>query len=128
MIEYENVDEVLDENETFKVKLIEKKIPIIYKPNFKICHYLIWNINENLSLRYYFTFETQKGKENKFYLKSHDPKGYEEITDKIIISELQKHAISFNEIIGRNIDGVYKKVYLANYELENIKIKIEEKN
>lgn len=72
-------------------------------------HYIKWNITDDLSLRFYFTFQDRKNFENKYVLKSHTKKDYIEINSEIIIQELIKTSFSIIEIFGRLELGQYVK-------------------
>jgi hypothetical protein len=72
-------------------------------------HYIKWNITADLSLRFYFTFQDRKHFENKYVLKSHKKKDYNEINSETIIQELINTSYSRIEIFGRTELGQYIK-------------------
>jgi hypothetical protein len=82
------------------------------KPNYAKCnaqHYIKWNITDDLSLRFYFTFQDRKNFENKYFLKSHSKKEYIEINSNIIVEELIKTSFHCIESFGRLERGHYIK-------------------
>jgi len=81
-------------------------------PNFENAgaqQYIKWQITEDLSLRYYFLFQDRKHYENKYFLKSHRKKVYEEITSEIIIEELMKASSSCINVVARREEKKYIK-------------------
>ncbi len=72
-------------------------------------HYIKWKLTDDLSLRFYFLFQDRKNYENKYFLKSHSKKDYQEITSLTIVEELIKASFDQVEVMGRTIDGKYVK-------------------
>lgn len=79
-------------------------------------HYLKWVYigNEDISIRYFFSFQDDKQKEGEFFWKSHSKKIYKELTRTE--AELMLKNMGFEEkpleIIGYEKKGKYKKVFL----------------
>ncbi len=76
-----------------------------------VCHYKKWDITEDLSLRFYYSFQARKDYANQYYLKAHKSKSYQLIDNKSIIQHLKslsKDKIP-TEVIGRTINGRYLK-------------------
>jgi hypothetical protein len=76
----------------------------------RVTHYLKWNITEDLSLRYYITFQDKPDLVGKYVLKTHSTKQYQEISSKHIIQELQRLDPNPIEYIGRQINNRYQKI------------------
>jgi hypothetical protein len=73
-------------------------------------HYLKWKYNEDISIRYFITFEDKKEYEGKFFIKSHNEKEYILLTKKqahIMINQLKCETPE--EIIGVMKDNKYHK-------------------
>lgn len=97
------------------------------KLNYAKCnaqHYIKWNITEDLSLRFYFTFQDRKDFENRYFLKSHAKKDYIEINSNIIVEELIKTSFSSIEVFGRLEHGQYIK-YEGTFGQQHWNISIE---
>jgi hypothetical protein len=85
-------------------------------------HYLKWVFNNDISIRYFYQFESDKDKENKFFLKSHSKKIYIPLYEgqaKLMIDQMGfKDPI---EIFGKLVNGSYMK------SVNNIKFEKEKK-
>ena len=91
-------------------------------------HYIKWHLNDNLSLRFYFSFQDRKNSENKYFLKTHSNKNYQEIESDTIIKELISVSIKTEEIIARRTeDGGYVKLIFPNLNLTDF-YRIDEKH
>jgi hypothetical protein len=75
-----------------------------------LTHYLKWNLNEDISIRYFYKFEDSPEKEDKFFIKSHSEKMYVDISK----TQAQVLIDKFNcgepiEILGKLIGNQYFK-------------------
>ena len=75
------------------------------------CHYYKWNLNDDLSLRFFVSFQNRPEMTNTYQLKSHKKRIYQKINDAMA-EELKSLCNSEpEEIIGRILNnGVYQKV------------------
>ena len=90
------------------------------------------DLDENISVRYFYVFDDRKGLENKWVIKNHDKKEYSVITEQAAKMICESHGKDINfdgiEIIGKNNkawkleeDGsktpttIYRKMYI-DYE------------
>jgi hypothetical protein len=94
--------------------------------NFRV-HYLKWpSSNHNISMRYFFTFQTNKELEGCFVLKNHETKEY------IIVSEEQANFIiqSFCEHQLQEVSGYLKNsgIYIKNTMFNGQLVQTQEKN
>ena len=71
--------------------------------------YTKWEITDDLSLRYYYLFQDRKDYEDKYFLKSHKKKEYDEIKSLKIVEELIAASKSVIDIVGKRVDNQYIK-------------------
>lgn len=98
---------------------IEEEVPLkeikinLNKLNNNRCHYLKWVITEDLSIRYFILFESQKDKVNKFYIKSHSTKEYSVVSKELAEVMLKELGCkNFLEIISYKKGNDYVKEIL----------------
>jgi tetratricopeptide (TPR) repeat protein len=117
---------VSEVHKTSEIPSIENE-EIIMKPFTSVCHYIKWEIDDDLSLRYYYSFEDRKNLANKYILKSHSEKSFEMINNEKIIKSL-KRLVKKNpvEVIGRKLpNGKYMKHFFEIQSQSNINLKDE---
>lgn len=93
-------------------------------------NYLKWNITEDLSLRYFFTFQDRKEYEGQFVIKSHSEKKYLKLDSKTKIDYIFNNFVNkenFTQVIGKNTKGTYRKLLIDKdsiYATQNDKLKM----
>ena len=79
-------------------------------------HYLKWNLNDNLSIRFFYNFETKPEMINKFALKNHKQKELVEISKETAREMICSFCTEkFEEIIGYNVKGFGYKKYVKEF-------------
>lgn len=79
-------------------------------------HYLKWKLNDNLSIRFFYNFETKPEMINKFALKNHKQKELVEISKETAREMICSFCIEkFEEIIGYNVKGFGYKKYVKKF-------------
>jgi hypothetical protein len=76
-------------------------------------HYIKWSISNDISVRYFYTFDDDISRERNFYLKSHKEKEYMPLTEKqanILIKDMCK--VNPIEIVGIMTTDGYKKTLI----------------
>jgi hypothetical protein len=77
-------------------------------------HYLKWNLNEDISIRYFFLFEDSKERENCFFIKSHSEKMYIKITKEQAEIMIKKFGVDYHEeIVGKLVNNKYYKSVIS---------------
>ena len=109
------VEHLIDtfKDDTFAVNL-EMLDCLPHKANH--IHYLKWNLTSNLSVRYFYNFETKPELIGKFTLKNHKHKQVVEISEETA-KEMVKSFCNekFEEIIGYNQKGFGYKKYVKKF-------------
>lgn len=99
----------------------------MYVINEHLTHYKIIKLDEDISLRFFYTFQDKKNFENKWVLKSHSLKKYS-ILDKNALTLLlklhNKDINKYKEIRGKVTEKGFEKIVIK--ENGKIKQKIEE--
>lgn len=95
-------------------------------------HYLKWNITDDLSLRYFYSFEDRPELAGKYIIKSHSKRGFDVLNNQSIIASFKDLAKNTptKEIVGREIKGEYHKTIMTldlNGGIINIENVIEER-
>ena len=109
-----NFQPLLDiwEDDVFAVNL--NVLESIVKANH--IHYLKWKLNDNLSIRFFYNFETKPEMINKFALKNHKQKELVEISKETAREMICSFCIEkFEEIIGYNVKGFGYKKYVKKF-------------
>ena len=83
-------------------------------------HYKKIKLNDDISLRYFFSFEDRPQLDGKWVIKSHNSKEYgivDERTAKLIAMSHNKELSIYKEIMGRyifedNCEPIYRKVII----------------
>ena len=79
-------------------------------------HYLKWKLNDNLSIRFFYNFETKPEMINKFALKNHKQKELVEISKETAREMICSFCVEkFEEIIGYNVKGFGYKKYVKKF-------------
>lgn len=79
-------------------------------------HYLKWKLNDNLSIRFFYNFETKPEMINKFALKNHKQKELVEISKETAREMICSFCTEkFEEIIGYNVKGFGYKKYVKKF-------------
>lgn len=110
VIEQPSEQEILNKTKEYNSKLIPQ---CNFQKSHHI-HYIKFPLTENLSIRYFFSFQNQPEKVGKFYMKNHKEKTYSEIdieTMKELLSNFCKE--KGVEIIGRRFGKNYRKVIIS---------------
>lgn len=90
-------------------------------------HYIKWKLTDNLSLRYFYSFQDNLDFIGKFVLKNHSKK------ESVIISKdtakelLEFVKEDFEEIIGYLEKDEYRKLVLVGGDIKNISVLINDK-
>ncbi|MEA3314980.1 MAG: hypothetical protein U9Q30_03920 [Campylobacterota bacterium] len=94
----------------------------MYVINEHLTHYKMIKLDDDISIRFFYTFQDKKNFENKWVLKSHSLKKYS-ILDKNALSLLlklhQKDINKYKEIRGKITQKGFEKIVIK----ENGKIK-----
>lgn len=110
IVEQPSEQEILNKIKEYNSKLIPQ---CNFQKSHHI-HYIKFPLTENLSIRYFFSFQNQPEKSGKFYMKNHKEKTYSEIdieTVKELLSNFCKE--KGIEIIGRRVGKNYRKVIIS---------------
>lgn len=100
------------EDDVFAINL--NALESIVKANH--IHYLKWKLNDNLSIRFFYNFETKPEMINKFALKNHKQKELVEISKETAREMICSFCIEkFEEIIGYNVKGFGYKKYVKKF-------------
>ena len=95
---------------------------------FHRTHYKKIELSEDISLRYFFTFDDIPNFENKWVIKSHNKKKYGEINRTVaeLIAESHGKTLSdYIEIIGRQINNnSYMKIIIKKTKSGKRKTKV----
>ena len=79
-------------------------------------HYLKYKLNDNLSIRFFYNFETKPEMINKFALKNHKQKELVEISKETAREMICSYCTEkFEEIIGYNVKGFGYKKYVKKF-------------
>lgn len=90
-------------------------IDSIAKANNHI-HYLKWKITDNLSVRYFYSFDTKSEMIGKFGLKNHKHKQLTEISEETAKEMICSFCVEkFDEIIGYNVKGFGFRKYVKKF-------------
>ena len=109
--ESEKVDIFADD--IFAINL--NAIDSVAKANNHI-HYLKWNLTNNLSVRYFYSFDTKLEMVGKFGLKNHKHKQLTEISEETAKEMICSFCVEkFDEIIGYNVKGFGFKKYVKKF-------------
>lgn len=90
-------------------------------------HYIKWKLTDNLSIRYFYSFQDNPDFIGKFVLKNHSKK------ESVIISKdtakelLEFVKEDFEEIIGYLEKDEYRKLVLVGGDIKNISVLINDK-
>lgn len=82
-------------------------------------HYLKWDITEDLSIRYHFTFQDKKELENRFIIKCHNDKVWNTIRDDVAEAIIKESNLESKEIIGKLENEEYKKIIVKDDTYSN---------
>ena len=108
-------------DDTFTLNL--NAIDSIAKANNHI-HYLKWKITDNLSVRYFYSFDTKSEMVGKFGLKNHKHKQLTEISEETAKEMICSFCVEkFEEIIGYNIKGFGFKKYVKKFGEDFVTLK-----
>ena len=117
--EPEKVDIFADD--TFAINL--NAINSLAKANNHI-HYLKWKITDNLSVRYFYSFDTKSEMVGKFGLKNHKHKQLTEISEETAKEMICSFCVEkFEEIIGYNVKGFGYKKYVKKFGEDFVTLK-----
>lgn len=111
IVEQPSEQEIINKTKEYNSKLIPQ---CNFQKSHHI-HYIKFPLTENLSIRYFFSFQNQPEKVGKFYMKNHKEKTYSEIdieTVKELLSNFCKE--KGVEIIGRRVGKNYRKVIISD--------------
>ena len=110
IVEQPSEQEILNKTKEYNSKLIPQ---CNFQKSHHI-HYIKFPLTENLSIRYFFSFQNQPEKSGKFYMKNHKEKTYSEI-DIESVKELLSNFCKEKgiEIIGRRVGKNYRKVIIS---------------
>lgn len=111
IVEQPSEQEILNKTKEYNSKLIPQ---CNFQKSHHI-HYIKFPLTENLSIRYFFSFQNQPEKVGKFYMKNHKEKTYSEI-DIESVKELLSNFCKEKgiEIIGRRVGKNYRKVIISD--------------
>ena len=111
IVEQPSEQEILNKTKEYNSKLIPQ---CNFQKSHHI-HYIKFPLTENLSIRYFFSFQNQPEKSGKFYMKNHKEKTYSEI-DIESVKELLSNFCKEKgiEIIGRRVGQNYRKVVISD--------------
>lgn len=100
-------------DDTFSINL--QRLDSISKKSNHI-HYIKFKLTDNLSIRYFYNFETRPELINKFALKNHKHKEVREISEETA-KEMIKSFVTekFEEIIGYQLKKVGYKKYIKKF-------------
>jgi len=112
------------EKEGFTIEEVDldlyKYIPIV--PSFdgntggNRTHYIKWEFNSDVSIRYFIQFQDKPSYEGKYFWKSHSEKKYVELTKNQAMLMIQKMGFKDQiEIVGKLINGKYYKGVIADF-------------
>jgi len=92
-----------------------------FKTNAHRCHYLKFSLSldEQLSIRYHFTFQDKQDYENKYVLKHHSLKTDTIINEKMALMLIKQYCIKKEEIVSHI-------AFLGKIEREHRKLVISE--
>lgn len=82
-------------------------------------HYLKWDITNDLSIRYHFTFQDKKELENRFIIKCHNDKVWNTIRDDVAEAIIKESNLESKEIIGKLENEEYKKIIVKDDTYSN---------
>lgn len=86
-------------------------------------HYIKLPITKNMSLRYHFTFFSNKHLEGKWILKFHAESYFQEIEDKLAVFMVKEHKIkNYEEIIGIQNGKEFNKIIVNNGNIDDLSI------
>ena len=89
-------------------------------------HYLKWNLTQNLSVRYFYNFETKPELIGKFTLKNHKYRQVVEISEETAKEMVKSFCTEkFEEIIGYNQKGFGYKKYVKKFGEDFVILKNE---
>lgn len=77
------------------------------------CHYLKWDITDDLSVRYHFTFQDRRNFERQYCLKSHNSKTWSIIDEKMAEAIISEHNLNYIEIMGQQFENNYMKQVIS---------------
>ena len=109
------VEQPLDifKDDTFAINL-EMLDCLPHKTNH--IHYLKWKLTDNLSVRYFYNFETKPELIGKFTLKNHKHKQVVEISEETAKEMIKCFCVeNFEEIIGFQLKKVGYKKYIKKF-------------
>lgn len=87
-------------------------------------HYLKWKITDNLSVRYFYSFDTKSEMIGKFGLKNHKHKQLTEISEETAKEMICSFCVEkFEEVIGYNVKGFGFKKYVKKFEENFVTLK-----
>lgn len=87
-------------------------------------HYLKWKITDNLSVRYFYSFDTKSEMIGKFGLKNHKHKQLTEISEETAKEMICSFCTEkFDEIIGYNVKGYGFKKYVKKFGEDFVTLK-----
>ena len=117
--EPEKVDIFADDIFAINLNAIES----IAKANNHI-HYLKWKITDNLSVRYFYSFDTKSEMIGKFGLKNHKHKQLTEISEETAKEMICSFCVEkFDEVIGYNVKGFGFKKYVKKFGEDFVTLK-----
>lgn len=124
------IAEYIEETPEISEPEVEQKVDIFKDDFFQInlkmldtlphkanhIHYLKWNLTSNLSVRYFYNFETKPELIGKFTLKNHKHKQIVEISEETAKEMIKSFCTEkFEEIIGYNQKGFGYKKYVKKF-------------
>jgi len=75
-----------------------------------VTHYIKYHMTNDMSIRYYFTFQDKPELSGKYTIKSHRTKLEEVISKQMADRMIEDLGLIAEEIIGRMIKGKYSKM------------------
>lgn len=90
-------------------------------------HYIKWKLTDNLSLRYFYSFQDNPDFIGKFVFKNHNKKESVVVSKDTAKELLEFVKEDFEEIIGYLEKDEYKKLVLVGGDIKNISVLINDK-